>query len=147
MHVDNAAAACRHRCYTSTAPPDVSPASPWRSPLPEPAVLAQAIVDLLSEKQASDIVLLDISQASTLADAFVIATANSARQLNALISALDEELDRAYPRPRRIEGTPDSGWVLIDYGDVVVHLFAPEERAFYNLEGLWGRSVPVVRFQ
>lgn len=118
-----------------------------RSPLPDAAALAQAIVDLLSEKQAADIALLEIAHVSTVADAFVIATATSTRQLNALITALDEELDSAYPRPRHIEGSADSGWVLIDYGDVVVHLFAPEERAFYNLEGLWGRSVPIVRFQ
>jgi ribosome-associated protein len=120
-----------------------------RTGLPEPAALAHAIIDLLSDRQASDIVLLEITQVSSLADYFVIATATSTRQLNGLIQALDEDLhlDEARPRPRRIEGTADSGWVLIDYGDVVVHLFAPEERAFYDLEGLWSRSVPVVRFQ
>jgi len=84
-----------------------------------------------------------------VADYFVIATATSTRQLHGLVQALDEDLqlDHTRPRPRRSEGTADSGWILIDYGDVVVHLFDEEERAFYNLEGLWSRSVPVVRFQ
>ena len=119
----------------------------WRLPLPNESDLAQAIIDLLSERQAEDIVLLDISQVSSFADIFIIATGGNARQLNALIQTLDEDLDTAYPRPRRVEGTPDSGWVLLDFGDVIVHLFAPNERAFYDLEALWSRSVPVVRFQ
>lgn len=118
-----------------------------RTCLPDPAALAHAIIDLLSDKQASDIVLLEISQVSSLADYFIIASALSARQLSTLIATLNQDLDRAYPRPRRVEGTTDSGWVLVDYGDVVVHLFSPDERAFYNLEALWSRSVPVVRFQ
>lgn len=93
--------------------------------------------------------MLEITQVSSLADYFVIATATSVRQLNSLVQALDEDLLAAGTRPhaRRTEGTADSGWILIDYGDVVVHLFGQEERAFYNLEGLWSRSVPVVRFQ
>jgi ribosome-associated protein len=120
-----------------------------RLDLPDPAILAHAIIDLLSDRQASEIVLLEITQISSLADYFVIASATSNRQLNSLVQALDEDLniDHSRPRPRRIEGTADSGWVLIDYGDVVVHLFGEEERAFYDLEGLWSRSVPVVRFQ
>lgn len=119
----------------------------WRAKLPEASELAQEIIDLLSDKQAEDIVLLDISQVSSFADAFVIASANSARQLNALIQTVDEDLDKRFPRPRHVEGTAESGWVLLDFGDVVVHLFSPPERAFYNLEGLWSRSAPVVRFQ
>lgn len=91
--------------------------------------------------------LLDIGQVSSFADIFVIATAQSVRQLNALVQTIDEDLDERYPRPRHVEGTADSGWVLLDFGDVIVHLFSPAERAFYNLEGLWSRSVPVVRFQ
>ena len=117
--------------------------------LPDPASLAQAIIDLLSERQAVDIVQLEITQVSSLADYFVIATGTSVRQLNGLLQALDEDLqiDDSRPQPRRTEGTADSGWILIDYGNVVVHLFGQEERAFYNLEGLWSRSAPVVRFQ
>ena len=118
-----------------------------RRELPDPTELAQEIVDLLSDKQAEEIVLLDISQVSSFTDIFVIATGTSGRHLSALVQTLDEDLDRRYPRPRHVEGDAGSGWVLLDFGDVIVHLFAPEERAFYNLEGLWSRSVPVVRFQ
>lgn len=91
--------------------------------------------------------MLDIAQVSGFADIFVIASATSVRQLNALIETIDEDLDRRLPRPRRIEGAAESGWVLLDFGDVIVHLFSPAEREFYNLEGLWSRSVPIVRFQ
>jgi ribosome-associated protein len=118
-----------------------------RNALPDPSALAQAIVDILSDRQATDIALLDIAHVSTIADYFVIATGTSVRQLNALVDALDEGLREISARPRRVEGTAESGWILIDYGDVVVHLFGPEERRFYDLDGLWSRSVPVVRFQ
>jgi ribosome-associated protein len=115
--------------------------------LPDSSTLAQTIIDVLSDRQAADIVLLDIAHVSTIADYFVIATATSTRQLNSLVEALDDGLREASIRPRRTEGTADSGWILLDYGDVVVHLFGEEERRFYDLEGLWSRSVPVVRFQ
>jgi ribosome-associated protein len=118
-----------------------------RQRLPDPSELAQEIIDLLSEKQAEEIMLLDVHQVSSFADIFVIASGTSARQLSALVQTLDEDLDSRYLRPRHIEGNSDSGWVLLDFGDVIVHLFSPEQRAFYNLEGLWSRSVPIVRFQ
>lgn len=77
----------------------------------------------------------------------MIGTVTSVRQMNAVIDALDERLSKQGVRLRRREGASESGWVLLDYGDVIVHLFGPEERAFYNLEGYWGRIAPVVRFQ
>lgn len=89
---------------------------------------------------------MDISKVSTFTDFFVIATAGNPRQMNALIDSLDGDL-RPDARPLRTEGTPDSGWVLVDFGDVIVHLFAPEERAYYNLEGLWAQGVSVVHIQ
>lgn len=108
--------------------------------------MAQKIVDELSERQAQDITMVDISKVAGFADRFVIATTPSVRQMNAVIDALDETLGKAGVHIRRREGSPDSGWVLLDFSDVVVHLFGPEERAFYNLEELWGKSAPVVRF-
>ncbi len=111
------------------------------------AELAQRIADVLSEHQGGDIVLMDIAKVSAFTDYFVIATADNPRQMNALIEALDRDLRAERVRPRRREGTPDSGWVLVDFGDVIVHLFAPAERAYYNLEGLWAKGVSVIHLQ
>ena len=90
--------------------------------------------------------LMDISKVSSFTDYFVIATAGNPRQMNALVESLDRDL-RPDARPLRTEGTPDSGWVLVDFGEAIVHLFAPEERAYYNLEGLWAKGVSVVHIQ
>jgi len=90
---------------------------------------------------------MDISKVSSFTDYFVLATANNPRQMNAIIESLDRDLRDEGVRPRRIEGQPDSGWVLIDFGDAIVHLFAPEERAYYNLESLWAKGVSVVHMQ
>jgi ribosome-associated protein len=109
--------------------------------------LAQQVVDELSERQAGDITVVDVSNVSGFADRFVIGTAGNARQMNAIIESLEKRLDPLHVQLRRREGDGDSGWVLLDYGDVVVHLFGPEERGFYDLEGLWGRNAPVVKFQ
>ena len=112
--------------------------------------LARRIVDLASDKQASDILLLDIRGVSLIADYFVICTAGSERQTSAILKDLREQLDES-PMPGRkalhAEGHTDSGWVLLDYGDVIVHIFTAAQRAFYNLEQLWSAATPVVRLQ
>ncbi len=90
---------------------------------------------------------MDISKVSTFTDTFVIATADNPRQLTALIEALDTDLRGDGIRPMKKEGTPDSGWVLIDFNEAIVHLFAPQERAYYNIERLWSRGVSVVHIQ
>jgi len=109
--------------------------------------VTQRIVDELSEQQAEDVTVIDVSKVAAFADRFVIATVGSVRQMNAMIDAFDEKLKPEGIVIRRREGEPDSGWVLLDMNDVVVHLFGPEERDFYNLESLWGKTAPVVRFQ
>lgn len=106
--------------------------------------LAEKIADLLSERQAGDIVLMDIGKVSTFTDYFVIATANNPRQMTALIDTLENDLRDEGVKPRRIEGKPDSGWVLVDFNDAIVHLFAPDERRYYNLEELWAKGVSVI---
>jgi ribosome-associated protein len=118
-----------------------------RTPRTEPLELAEKIADLLSDRQAQDIVLMDIGKVSTFTDYFLIATATNPRQMNALIDSLDRDLRADGVKPRRTEGAADSGWVLIDFNDVIVHLFAPEERDYYNLEELWGQSVSIVHMQ
>ena len=106
------------------------------------------MVELVEDKQAADIVLLDIRPISIVADYFVICSGNSERQLNALTRDITDTLKReAQVSPLHSEGDPSSGWVLLDYSDVVVHVFAPREREYYRLEELWGAAVPVVRIQ
>jgi len=111
------------------------------------ADIAQRLVDILSDRQAEDITQIDISKVSTFADYFVIATAGNVRQMNALIDTLDREMKQAGVEMGSEEGDPESGWVLLDFEDVIVHLFSQEQREFYDLEGLWSRSAPLVRFQ
>jgi ribosome-associated protein len=117
-------------------------------PETESQELARRIVDLLSDRQADDIVLLDIHDIASFTDQFVIATAQNPRHMNALIDAFDRDLAREGFKSLRREGESSSGWVLVDFGSVVAHIFTPEDRAYYNLEGLWSRAgVPAVRFQ
>jgi ribosome-associated protein len=86
---------------------------------------------------------MDIRSISTLADFFVISSGENERQLRAITRQLTEELASRQARPSKIEGDAASGWILIDYGDVVVHVFSDELRSFYNLEELW-QDAPVV---
>lgn len=109
--------------------------------------LAHRIVEVAEEKQASDIIMLDLKPLSTIADYFVICSGESDRQLKAIINAIDEDVSRTFERDARIEGTPDTGWVLLDYGDVVVHIFSAAVRDFYRLERLWSNATPVVVVQ
>jgi ribosome-associated protein len=105
-------------------------------------------VDVLADKKAEDITLLDISELTLLTDYFIICTGTSERQLQARASSVREELKKAQRViPLSVEGQVSSGWVLMDYGSVVVHLFAPEIRAFYDLEDLWREGRVVVRIQ
>jgi ribosome-associated protein len=116
-------------------------------PLTEPAGIARRIVDLLADRQAEDIVLLDIREVASFTDYFVIATALNPRQMRALVDTLEKELRAGGVRAARPEGLEDSGWVLLDFGSVIVHLFSPEEREHYALEELWRAGREVVRIQ
>jgi ribosome-associated protein len=111
------------------------------------ATIARKIVDLLADRQAEDILLLDIRRVTVFADYFVIASASTVRQMRALSDAIDSELARDGITPYGREGESESGWVLLDLGDVIVHIFGPEERHFYDLEGLYRQATPVVRIQ
>lgn len=114
----------------------------------EAQALARRIVEIASDKLATDIVLLDIRPIATVADYFVVASTASERQMQAVVRDLEQTLrNDDGVRPLRVEGQASSGWVLIDYGDVVVHLFSAEQRSFYRLEELWAAAVPLVRMQ
>ena len=110
--------------------------------------LARRIVEIASDKLATDIVLLDIRPIATVADYFVVASTGSERQMQAVVREIEQSLrNDDGVRPLRVEGQSSSGWVLMDYGDVVVHLFSVEQRGFYRLEELWSAAVPLVRMQ
>jgi ribosome-associated protein len=114
----------------------------------DPDALARRIVDIASDKQAADIVLLDLRPLTVIADYFVICSGGSERQLQAIQRDIADTLrNENHIRPSHVEGAPDSGWVLMDYGDVVVHIFSPAQREYYDLEELWSAAHPVVRIQ
>ena len=92
------------------------------------------------ENRGSDIVLLDMRELTSLFDFFVIASGTSRRQLHAMSEEIDRVLAEKGDLRLGIEGYGESRWILLDYGDVVVHLFEPETRAYYALEQLWGRA-------
>ncbi len=108
--------------------------------------LAHHIVDALADGKGEDILLLDISKLSIIADYFIIGSALSERQARALIRDITQETKEALDtRPLNVEGETTSGWVLMDYGGVVVHIFTPEARDYYNLEELWQDAQVVAR--
>lgn len=104
-------------------------------------------MEIASDKQAVDIVLLDLRQVCPFTDYFVICSGETERQLEAITRDIDEALAREGIALRQREGAFDSGWVLLDFGDVIVHVFAPLEREYYRLEQLWSKATPVVRIQ
>jgi ribosome-associated protein len=113
----------------------------------DPNKLAHAIVTAISERFGADIVMLDMQDVSLVADYFVICSADSPPQFKAILDAVNKQAKAAGGRSLRVEGKADSGWVLLDYGAVVVHVFDPELRAYYNLEELWKQAQLVVRIQ
>jgi ribosome-associated protein len=119
---------------------------PERVEIPtEAAELAHRIVEIASDKKGSDIVMLRTAELTTMADFFVICSGRSDRQVQALSGAIVDELRDDGIRPLGTEGVNSARWVLLDYGSVIVHVFAPEEREYYGLERLWGKAVQVVR--
>lgn len=113
----------------------------------EPSEIARLASAAASEKQASDIIVLDVHASCSFADYFVIASAENVRQLNAVWEAVMDALKAHGAIPLHKEGTAESGWLLADYGSVVIHLFAVEEREFYRLEALWKDAVAVLRME
>jgi ribosome-associated protein len=108
--------------------------------------LAHRVVDVIVDRMGEDIVLLDLTDLTAFADYFVIATIDNERQMAAVVEALDDAAHGEGLRSQA-EGTPDSGWVLIDVAGVVVHLFSAEQRQRYDLETLWSHAREVVRVQ
>jgi len=107
-------------------------------PATEEAVrLAVAAAAAADDVKADDLALLDVSELLVIVDVFLLASAGSDRQLKAIAERIEERLRDHGRRPARREGTPSAGWVLLDYGDLVCHLFLAEQRGLYALERLW----------
>jgi ribosome-associated protein len=104
----------------------------------EPGSLHALILAQLDEDQAQELVSIPLAGKSSIADHMIIASGRSTRQVAAMATKLAEKVKQGGYGPARIEGLPAADWVLIDAGDVVVHLFRPEVRSFYNLERMWG---------
>ncbi len=113
----------------------------------EPLDLARRIVELAEDKKAADIVLLDLGELTTLADAFVICSGGSERQIGAIADGITAALRDEGMKPIGREGTAESHWVLLDFGSVIVHVFTPPERDYYQLERLWSGAKVVLRVQ
>ncbi len=111
------------------------------------AQLAKAAVDTASDKKAADIILLDIRDVTTIADYFVICSGNNPRQIQAIAEAIDEQLGKQGANLLHREGVAETGWVLLDFGDVIVHIFGAKERDYYRLERLWSEAKTVVYLQ
>ena len=107
----------------------------------EPQELVLQIADAALDKKAADIVLLKVSDVSYLADYFVVITGFSRTQLNAIAESIESRLEEQYNlQPVRVSGKREGGWIVQDYGDVIVHTFLPEEREYYDLEAFWGHA-------
>ena len=99
--------------------------------------MAKLAKEALEEKKAEDISVIDISGVSVLADFFLIASGNNRNQVQALADNVEEKLGRAGYAKKQIEGYDTANWILMDYGDIIVHIFDRENRLFYDLERIW----------
>jgi ribosome-associated protein len=104
---------------------------------PEAIALAQAAAEAAADKLATDIVAIDVSEYLVISDVFLLCTAANDRQVRAVVDAIQERLAREGAKPIRREGEKESRWVLLDYGDIVIHVQIAEERIHYALERLW----------
>jgi ribosome-associated protein len=108
---------------------------------------ALLLADIISDTPAQDTVVLDIHELSPFADYFVITAGENERQLRAINRIVVEKMSEAGIRPHRIEGAAASGWIVLDFGDVLVHIFSEELRDFYRLEDLWAEAPPLLAIQ
>lgn len=104
-------------------------------------------MDVLVDKKGEDILLLDIQELTVIADYFVICTGTSFRMVRALAEAVNEHLRENFRIKSRVDGEAQTGWLLGDYGDVVLHIFSPEQRDYYKLEEFWSEGKVILRMQ
>ena len=99
--------------------------------------LAKIAVNALEDRKAEDVTVIDISEISPIADYFIIANGTNQNQLQAMRDAADEALYKAEVKVQHVEGNQNSTWILMDYGDIIIHIFSKEDRLFYDLERTW----------
>ncbi len=105
------------------------------------------ICNILSSKKAGNIVYIDVAEKTSLCDYFIVCSGRSTTQVKALAENLEEKLEKEHGEiPRRKEGVREGRWAVVDYADVIVHIFSDEERDFYNLERLWENGKNIVRY-
>ncbi|MBM4419478.1 MAG: ribosome silencing factor [Chloroflexi bacterium] len=109
--------------------------------------LGRSIVETASDRQAIDVRLLDLRELIAFADHFVVCHGTSDRHVRAIVDAIVESIGKLGYEPTHIEGTPEGGWILIDYGQIIVHVFAEEQREYYQLERLWQLAPVLMRVQ
>lgn len=108
--------------------------------------LAKIAYNALDEKKGINISIIDISEISTLADYFIIAGGNNENQVKALANSVEEEMYKVDCKPKHIEGFDNANWILMDFSDIIVHVFNEEDRLFYDLERIWrdGKHLAVI---
>ena len=99
--------------------------------------MVRLAIQSLEDKKGEDIRIIDIREVSVLADYFIIASGSNANQVQAMTDNVEEVLGKAGYEPRQIEGYRSANWILMDYGDIIVHVFCREDRLFYDLERIW----------
>lgn len=113
----------------------------------ESRALAVDIADIIAETPAADTRVIDIHGLTVIADVFVICSGENERQLRAIMRAITEEMPEKSKPPLRVEGDTASGWILMDFGDVIVHIFDAELRSFYDLEERWSDAPVLLSIQ
>ncbi len=114
----------------------------------EPIDVARLIVDVIADKKGEEIVLMEIREQTTIADYFIICTATNERQLKAIVESIREKVKEEFAiSARSVEGQPETGWVLVDFIDIIVHAFQDDIRRRYNLEELWRESPVLLKMQ
>ncbi len=107
--------------------------------------MALTVLDALEDKKAGDVKVIEIGEISPVADYFIIADGTSSSQLEAMVDSVSEKLHLLGSDPKRVEGNRNNGWILMDYGDIVVHVFSTQDRKFYDLERVWRDGKQVSR--
>jgi ribosome-associated protein len=131
----------------SAAEPELAETLRERGARLTPLEVARLIVDAAEDKKAADIVLLDVSELTSMADYFVICSGGSERQLGAIADGITGKLRDEGVRPIGREGGSNSHWTLLDFGAVIVHVFAVPEREYYQIERYWAKAKTIVRVQ